>query len=249
MYAGPIVVVGYYARDYGNPTDRGHRLMAQAVARALTGSYLVCPAAPAASIDALVPSDLSGVHADALTCALEYGMLGGFPDGPVDANRSITRGQAATFVRAFLELGTGTVLEEPDERPFTDIADTTHEQAISALQLAGLVDGPSDGTFAPDAALTRPQFAKLLLGALDVLDDPTTPGSLAVPADTVMFDDVIGITFQSEIQALAGAGIVHGQADRTFGLGELTRGQAASLLFRVADRAATDGAWTPIVPA
>ncbi|MFO7959840.1 MAG: GDSL-type esterase/lipase family protein, partial [Nitriliruptoraceae bacterium] len=115
-----------------HPTDRGHRLMAQALAEARTGSYLVCPAAPSASIDANVDADVVGVHADAITCALEYGMVQGFTDGTFGPRTTITRGQAATFVRNYLEIGLAADLEEPGELPFDDIADSTHAQNIAA---------------------------------------------------------------------------------------------------------------------
>ena len=229
-----------------HPTDRGHRLMAQALAEARTGSYLVCPAAPSASIDANVGADVVGVHGDAITCALEYGMVQGFTDGTFRPRATITRGQAATFVRNYLEVGLGTELAEPSELPFDDIADSTHAQNIAALHLAGLVEGRGDGSFGPEERLTRGQFARLTLGALDVLDDPTLPGSLDLLDDVVAFDDVVGTTFQSEIQALAGAGIVDGVGERTFGLGNVTRAQAASLLLRAADTAGADGGWAPI---
>jgi len=231
-----------------HPTDRGHRLMAQALAEARTGSYLVCPAAPRASIDAAVAVDVIGVHADTITCALEYGMVQGFSDGTFRPRATITRGQAATFLRNYLEIGLDAELEEPSELPFDDIADSTHAQAIAALHIAGLIDGRGDGTFGPQQRLTRGQFAKLTLGALDVLDDPTVPGSLDLPDDEVRFDDVVGTTFQSEIQALAGAGIIQGVDERTFGHGHVTRGQAASLLLRAAETAGAEGGWAPITP-
>ena len=229
-----------------HPSDRGHRLMAQALAEARTGSYLVCPAAPSASIDANVAADVIGVHADTITCALEYGMVQGFSDGTFGPRATITRGQAATFVRNYLEVGLDAELEEPSELPFDDIADSTHAKAIAALHIAGLVDGRTDATFGPEERLTRGQFAKLTLGALDVLDDPTISGSLDLPDDEVAFDDVVGTTFQSEIQALAGAGIIQGVDERTFGLGHVTRAQAASLLLRAAETAGADGGWAPI---
>ncbi|MFO7960297.1 MAG: S-layer homology domain-containing protein, partial [Nitriliruptoraceae bacterium] len=178
--------------------------------------------------------------------ALEYGMVQGFTDGTFGPRTTITRGQAATFVRNYLEIGLAADLEEPGELPFDDIADSTHAQNIAALQVAGLVDGRPDGSFGPAEPLTRGQFAKLTLGVLDVLDDPTVPGSLNLPDDVVAFDDVVGTTFQSEIQALAGAGIIQGVGERTFGLGDVSRAQAASLLLRAADTAGADGGWAPI---
>ena len=230
-----------------HPTDRGHRLIAQALAEARIGSYLACPAAPSASIDAGIAVDVVGVHADAIICALEYGMVRGFADGTFRPWATITRGQAAAFVRTYLEVGLGSTLPEPsDLLPFDDIADSTHAQDIAALQLAGLVDGRADGSFGPNERLTRGQFAKLTLGALDVLDDPMVSGSLDLADDVVMFDDIVGTTFQSEIQALAGAGIIQGGGESTFGRGAVTRGQAASLLLRAADTAVADDGWAPI---
>ena len=231
-----------------HPADRGHRLLAQALAEGRTGSYLVCPAPPGASIDADIPRDVLGVHRDAMTCALEYGMVRGFADGTFRPRATITRGQAATFLRSYIETGLGAELQVPNRPPFDDIADSTHASDIAALQYAGLVAGRADGSFGPAERLSRGQFARLLLGALDLLDDPTVPGSLALPDDVVVFDDVVGTTFESDIHALAGAGIIKGVDERTFGQGEVTRGQAASLLMRAANRAAADGRWAPVTP-
>ena len=60
---------------------------------------------------------------------------------------------------------------------FTDTAGSPYAPAINSLAGQGIVQGFGDGTFAPEAALTRAQFAKIVVLAykLPNSDAMTTP--------------------------------------------------------------------------
>jgi hypothetical protein len=102
---------------------------------------------------------------------------------------------------------------------FYDVAGTTHEAGVAAVTTAGIARGYADGTFRPQAVLTRGQMATLLANALDL------------PAGEHGFTDVAGTTHEAGIAAVTTAGIARGYADGTFRpQAVLTRGQMATLL-------------------
>jgi hypothetical protein len=102
---------------------------------------------------------------------------------------------------------------------FYDVAGTTHEAGIAAVTTAGIARGYADGTYRPQAALTRGQMATLLANALDL------------PAGEHDFTDVAGTTHEAGIAAVTTAGIARGYADGTYRpQAALTRGQMATLL-------------------
>jgi hypothetical protein len=59
---------------------------------------------------------------------------------------------------------------EPPEPPggFTDVAGSPYETAIYDLADRGIITGPGDGTFRPNDPVTRQQFAKMIVGTLDL---------------------------------------------------------------------------------
>ena len=107
----------------------------------------------------------------------------------------------------------------------TDIANTTHEEAITCAAWHGLVAGFGDGTYAPAASITRGQLASTVAGLVRATDTslPT--------ADDDPFTDVAGTTHAAAITDLAAAGIVTGFGDDTFRPRQpVTRAQAVSIL-------------------
>jgi hypothetical protein len=77
--------------------------------------------------------------------------------------------------------------------PFPDIVGHPAEQAIRHLWIRGLVNGFPDGTFRPDAFLTRAEFSKLLTLSLGVTSfTPSTPSFFDVPPDHWAFPFIEG---------------------------------------------------------
>ena len=167
----------------------------------------------------------SATHGPAIVRLARMGIAGGFPDGSFGPGGDVTRGQMATFLARSLQLEPGS------PGAFTDTAGTTHDLAIAAIVEAGIAGGFSDGTFRPNAAVTRGQMATFLASAAALDELPQG-----------LFTDVAGSVHAGRINAAAVAGIAAGFDDGTYRPGEpVTRGQMASLVTRMIDRVAADG--------
>jgi SpoIID/LytB domain protein len=90
--------------------------------------------------------------------------------------------------------------------PYTDIAGSTHVDAILAITRRGIASGCRTDRFCPDVDITRAQLATLLVRALQL---PPAPGVDA-------FDDDDGSTHEDAINRAAAAGIVTGTGHRRF---------------------------------
>lgn len=145
------------------------------------------------------PDTGGSVHADAILAVAELGVTTGFADGTYRPALSVTRGQLASFLSRLLEL------EDPGGAVAPDAAGSVHEAAIRSVSSAGVAAGYPDGTFRPDALVTRGQLASFLGRALEL---PGVPG----PG----FSDTAGNTHASAIDEVAGAGITTGYPDGTF---------------------------------
>lgn len=114
--------------------------------------------------------------------------------------------------------------------PFTDVAPSApYAAAIADLATAGVVAGYGDGSFRPAAPLTRQQFAKVIVEALDL---PVSE------ADVVAFTDVdIGgpgtLYPDNYVAAAARKGLVLGTGGGHFApYAPLTRAQLVTMLVR-----------------
>ena len=54
-----------------------------------------------------------------------------------------------------------------DQTRFSDLTDSDTALAVETLRLMGALDGYGDGTFRPDEMLTRAQFCKILIYAMN----------------------------------------------------------------------------------
>jgi len=121
----------------------------------------------------------------------------------------------------------GLVLEgnNPTEEGFTDLADYEWaKNAILSLSNKGIVYGIEDGVFAPGEAVTREQFAIMLVRALGIETAMTEEGFTDVNADHWAYRGIM---------TAAKAGIVAGNTDGSFGLGEkITRQDIAVMVYR-----------------
>jgi hypothetical protein len=212
---------------------------------AARGIDRVCPAPDDATVDAPTLTDVTGVHAAAIDCALDYGLVRGFTDATYRPGAAVTRAQMATFVAGWIETALGEELEVPTTDPFPDIAGT-HRDNIAALAAAGVVSGRTDGTFGSGANINRGQMARFMANAIDYADNPDVEGTLPDADDTVYFADAAGTFFQADIQAIAGVGIVQGDTAGNYNPGgSVTRGQLGSFMMRGADYMDREQRWLP----
>ena len=97
-------------------------------------------------------------------------------------------------------------------KDFTDADKVNYDEAIAVISEIGVVDGYTDGTFKPQATLTRGAAAKIIC---NLILGPTTAAELS--ADTAPFKDVpVDNTFAGYIAYCAKEGIISGYADGTF---------------------------------
>ena len=111
---------------------------------------------------------------------------------------------------------------------FSDVADNYTATAIETLRLMGVLDGYSDGTFRPNAALTRAQFCKMAVYAMD------GGSELGRYSTVTIFPDVKPSFWASSyINMAAKKGVIAGFADGKFKPNQtVTTGQAVTILMR-----------------
>ena len=190
-----------------------------------------CPVEVSGAGFADVPA--TNVHAEAIRCAAELGILQGTAPETYNPAGDVTRGQVATLLAATLDelnLPLPPLAGAPD---FPD-AGTTHGTAIRRLAAAGIVAGKADGTFAPGNPVTRDQLASLLVRTWSfVLGDDVEAASAAG------FGDVpAGNVHAASIDAALGLGLLVGRDTDRFAPSATTRrDQAATVIIRLLDRA------------
>ena len=110
-------------------------------------------------IDWNVPKSI--IAAACLNTKDHYSYLIGYSDGTVRPNGRITRAEVATI---FFRLLTDDTRQRnwSSENNFSDVsADKWYNNAVSTLCHMGVLGGYSDGTFRPNAPITRAEFAKI----------------------------------------------------------------------------------------
>ncbi|MEK5184025.1 S-layer homology domain-containing protein [Solibacillus sp. FSL W7-1324] len=119
----------------------------------------------------------------------------------------------ATLAAVLATSGVAVIAPAAVEASFKDLKKTDYfYNDILNLQQRGIIQGFADGTFRPNAEVTRGQAAKILAGALG-LDtvNVTDPGFNDIPKNH---------QYYGAIAALANAGIISGFEDNTFRQGE-----------------------------
>ena len=149
----------------------------------------------------------------------------GYPDGTVQPNGQITRAEATTiFFRLLTEESRSANLTKTNG--YTDVAfDAWYNTAVSTMTKAGIVDGYPDGTFRPDAPITRAEMAKIisLFAKLDKSES--------------RFSDIAGHWAEAYIRLAADNGWITGYPDGTFGpQRDITRAETMTLVNRVLNR-------------
>lgn len=120
------------------------------------------------------------------------------------------------------------------KRSFDDIKGIYSQDAIEELASRNIVQGTTSTTYSPYRNITRSQFSVMIVRAL----------ALETTGDT-KFNDINGHWAQKEIQALNEIGVVNGVTETSFNPnGELTRQQAALMLYRLLKVYGVDMAYT-----
>lgn len=118
---------------------------------------------------------------------------------------------------------TEAVSEGSIEITFKDLANDKDARAIQVAAEAGLVNGYQDGTFRPDQAVTRAEFAVLVSRAFNISDSATAAG--------YSDDSSIPAWALPSVSALKGAGLLESLSGQTFDPKQtLTAAEAAAII-------------------
>lgn len=105
-----------------------------------------------------VPADHP--HAQGITATAESGVVSGYEDGTFRPQRSVSRGQMATI------LADAYRLEAEGDTRFDDVGEGhPHAAGVAALAEHDVAEGFRDGTYRPEAPVTRGQMAAFLTRA------------------------------------------------------------------------------------
>ena len=113
---------------------------------------------------------------------------------------------------------------------FSDVTDRDTAMAVESLRLLGVLDGYADGSFRPNAVLTRAQFCKMAVYAMN------GESELGLYRTVTVFPDVKPSHWAAAYinMAAKGKGIISGYADGSFHPERtVTVGQAVTILLRL----------------
>ena len=151
----------------------------------------------------------------------------GYPDGTFKPSNNVTRAEAAQMFATLLNGGTS--FGTSSVTKFTDANNKWYSPAVNYIAGKGLLSGYSDGTFKPDADITRAEFAQMISGYLK-----------AGYAGSANFKDVKGHWASDAIDKVFGNKAVEGYPDGTFKPNKtLTRAEAVTVLNAVFNRYTT----------
>ncbi len=150
----------------------------------------------------------------------------GYPDGKVHPEANITRAEVATI---FFRMMTDEAREEyrMKTNSFSDVDENAwFNNAISTLQNAKIINGYPDGTFRPNAPITRAELSKI------------AASFYATQAETdVVFSDIAGHWAEKYIESAHGYGFIDGYPDGTFKPDKLiTRAETMKIVNRALER-------------
>lgn len=155
-----------------------------------------------------------------------FAYIVGYGNGEVRPQNNITRAEVATI---FFRLLTDDVRDEnlTKTNRYSDVAATSwYNTAVSTLSSMGIITGYPDGTFRPNAAITRAEFAAIT-ARFDNDGDKTA----------AKFSDIATHWAKDEISIAYNNGWINGYPNGTFGpQRDITRAETMTLVNRVLNR-------------
>ena len=156
---------------------------------------------------------------------IHFNYVIGYIDGTIRPGNNISRAEVATI---FFRLLTDEAREQYNKTTtsYSDIKDGAWCcRAVATLTNAGVINGYTDGTFRPNAPITRAELATIIarFAKLDV--------------NTKTFSDINGHWAQKSIELAAGNNWINGYEDGTFRPNNnITRAETFAMINRVLDR-------------
>ncbi|GAA4861388.1 hypothetical protein GCM10023310_45950 [Paenibacillus vulneris] len=170
-------------------------------------------------------SDLTGHWAEAnVKQAVNKGIVSGYPDGTFKPNNTVTRAEFAVMLMNTLKpQGDGAALT------FTDKAEigAWAQKAVAQAFHAGIVKGYEDGSFRPDAQITRAEMAVMLSNALGLTTEANAVTGFADDKDVPAWA-------KGAVAAMKKQQLVEGKGDNEFAsAAPATRAEAVTVLLNM----------------
>ena len=156
-----------------------------------------------------------------------YSYIVGYEDGTIRPGNNITRAEVATIFFRLLSEGSSERWYSASNS-FSDVAaDSWYNVPVSTLSNMGIIDGYEDGTFKPNAPITRAEFTAIATRFFDYTAE--YEGA---------FNDVTYSDWYAEcVQAAVDMGLVNGYADGGFHPNAyITRAESCAIVNRVLNR-------------
>jgi hypothetical protein len=137
----------------------------QEISRAQVAAFLAkALALPPVTGDRFRDVDAGYVHAGAINALVETGIISGYANGTFRPNDPLRREHMAAVISRALALA-------PDPQAAAVFRDVTgYAGEIGAIAQAGITTGRGNGTFQPQASVTRGQMATFLVNAIRILE-------------------------------------------------------------------------------
>nr|WP_275446168.1 S-layer homology domain-containing protein [Paenibacillus sp. ACRSA] len=173
-------------------------------------------------------SDITGHWAEArIKQAVSAGIVGGYPDHTFKPGRTVTRAEfAVMLMNALGPQGAGAALAFTDKALIGAWAQQSIAQAVNA----GIITGYEDGSFRPNAEITRAEMATMIAKALGLTDRTTETSGFADDQD-------IPDWARGAVAIIKNLGIIEGKGANQFAPGDkTTRAEAVSVLLKMLEQ-------------
>ena len=156
-----------------------------------------------------------------------FGYIVGRTDTEVVPNANMTRAEVATiFFRLLTDESRAEYWSSTND--FSDVSgDSWYNNAVSTMANAGVINGYEDGTFRPDAPITRAEFAAMAVRFYGEVED----------YESDYFNDISGTWARNNINRAYELGLVGGYDDGSFHPdANITRAEAIKIINGVLER-------------
>lgn len=200
-----------------------------------TGGTTAVPETPDDTEDVVVPvfADLDGYDwaKEAITVLSAIGVVNGKTETTFDPAANVTRAEfAKLIVTAF-----GLEAEEGDAYTFTDVAaDDWFAEYVKVAGLNGIISGYEDGSFKPNANISREEMCVMLARALEAYELEATENTFADGTE-------ISDWAKDAVNKLSANGVLTGKDDNKFAPADTaTRAESAVVIYRAISLIAQD---------
>ncbi|MCR8636600.1 S-layer homology domain-containing protein [Paenibacillus radicis (ex Xue et al. 2023)] len=170
-------------------------------------------------------SDIAGHWSEAnIKQAVSKGIVNGYPDGTFKPNHTVTRAEFAVMLMNTLKpQGDGATLS------FIDAAriGTWAQKAVSQAFQANIIKGYEDGSFRPEAEITRAEMAVMIANALGLVIESDIETGFADDKDVPVWS-------KGAVAAMKKQKLVEGKGGNEFGpAASTTRAEAVTVLLNM----------------